>query len=145
MFDPSLRVNTQQSRTSYEMGHHGLSSLIPMEGMVAPPCDFRIIDHIARGVQSLSITDLPFLDPNAFLPGQIYLHARDWEHIVARAPYDEAYEVLNWVKNKVSVHKSFRHFSGSFKGRHFDSDIPPPMVFDNNKSCDNSNLLTTPS
>ena len=124
------------------------SPMIEMEGMGTPPCDFGIIDHIARGAQSLSITDLLFRDPNAFLSDQIHLHVRDWEPIVARAPYDEAYEVLDWVKNKESVHKSFRHFStsGSFKGRRFDSDIPPPWSLTiTNPVITSSNLLTTPS
>ncbi|KAK3734410.1 hypothetical protein QZH41_010063 [Actinostola sp. cb2023] len=113
-----------------------LTPLEAMEGMSAPPCDFDFIDKIAQGAQSPNIADLPFRDPNNFLAGQLHLHARDWEELVARAPYDDAYEVLDWVKNKVSVVKFFRHFRGSFQGRQFDSDIPPPTLLKNNKSCE---------
>ncbi|KAK3747007.1 hypothetical protein QZH41_011964, partial [Actinostola sp. cb2023] len=105
-----------------------LTPLEAMEGMSAPPCDFDFIDKIAQGAQSPNIADLPFRDPNNFLAGQLHLHARDWEELVARAPYDDAYEVLDWVKNKVSVVKFFRHFRGSFQGRQFDSDITPPFI-----------------
>ncbi|KAK3742380.1 hypothetical protein QZH41_002606 [Actinostola sp. cb2023] len=113
-----------------------LTPLEAMEGMSAPPCDFDFIDKIAQGAQSPNIADLPFRDPNNFLAGQLHLHARDWEELVARAPYDDAYEVLDWVKNKVSVVKFFRHLRGSFQGRQFDSDIPPPTLLKNNKSCE---------
>ncbi|KAK3717084.1 hypothetical protein QZH41_000444 [Actinostola sp. cb2023] len=45
------------------------SPLEAMEGMAAPPCDLEVIDNIANGVQSFNISDLPFRDPNLFLPG----------------------------------------------------------------------------
>ncbi|KAK3730737.1 hypothetical protein QZH41_016113, partial [Actinostola sp. cb2023] len=73
-----------------------LTPLEAMEGMSAPPCDFDFIDKIAQGAQSPNIAYLPFRDPNNFLAGQLHLHARDWEELVARAPYDDAYEVLDW-------------------------------------------------
>ena len=104
-----------------------------MEGIAAPPCDFGFIDQIANGAQSPDISSLPFRDPNAFLPGQLHLHFKDWEQLIARAPYDEAFEVLDWLKNKVSISKYFQHFKGNFKGRQFDSDLP--MAFENNNSC----------
>jgi hypothetical protein len=107
-----------------------------MEGVAAPHCDLRFIDEIAHGSQSPGIKDLPFRDPNSFLAGQLHLHVTDWEKIVARAPYDEAYEVLNWLKNKVSIFHFFRRFQGSFQGRLFDSEIPPSMVFNNIKCCE---------
>lgn len=34
-------------------------------------------------------------------------------------------DVLKWIKHGVDIHEVFHHFKGNFKGKHFDSDIPP--------------------
>ncbi|KAK3731148.1 hypothetical protein QZH41_000001 [Actinostola sp. cb2023] len=95
LFDPSAHINSQRPRPMRWVTRD-LTPLEAMEGMSAPPCDFDFIDKIAQGAQSPNIADLPFRDPNNFLAGQLHLHARDWEELVARAPYDDAYEVLDW-------------------------------------------------
>ncbi|KAK3735069.1 hypothetical protein QZH41_010773 [Actinostola sp. cb2023] len=96
LFDPSAHINSQRPRPMRWVTRD-LTPLEAMEGMSAPPCDFDFIDKIAQGAQSPNIADLPFRDPNNFLAGQLHLHARDWEELVARVPYDDAYEVLDWV------------------------------------------------
>ena len=105
--------------------------------MVAPPCDFEFLDRIVNEARSTDISALPFRDPNCFVPGQLHLHARDWEEMIRIAPYEEAYEVLDWLENKVSIDRFFRPFKGSFQGQQFDSQRPPHMIYDNNKSCEN--------
>ena len=44
-------------------------------------------------------------------------------------------DVLDWIKNKVSILPYFQHFKGSFKGEHYDSDRPSHKVFRNSMSC----------
>lgn len=44
-------------------------------------------------------------------------------------------DVLDWIKNKVSIFPYFQHFRGSFKGEQYDSDRPPHRLFRNNTSC----------
>lgn len=51
--------------------------------------------------------------------------------------YDRADEVLDWIKNKVSLYKFFQPFKENFKGRAYNSDMSPRVEFDNNKSCNN--------
>ena len=43
--------------------------------------------------------------------------------------------MLSWIGNKVSIFPYFRHFKGTFKGEHYDSDRPPQRLFKNNVSC----------
>lgn len=44
-------------------------------------------------------------------------------------------DVLDWIKNKVSIFPYFQHFKVSFKGEQYDSDRPPHRLFRNNMSC----------
>lgn len=44
-------------------------------------------------------------------------------------------DVLDWIKNKVSIFPYFQHFRGSIKGEQYDSDRPPHRLFRNNMSC----------
>ena len=44
-------------------------------------------------------------------------------------------EVLGWIKDGVDVHPMFRHFKGNFKGHSYDSDLPPPIFFQNAVNC----------
>ena len=61
---------------------------------------------------------------------------QSWEEISTRNPSsDNQREVLDWVKNKVSIFLYFQHFTGSFQQESHDSDRQPHKVFKNNKSC----------
>ena len=43
--------------------------------------------------------------------------------------------MLNWIQNRADVSTYFTHFKGGFKTEWFDSDVPPPLVLRNHKSC----------
>ena len=108
-----------------------LGPLESLEGMAAPPCYFSLIKKVAHGSISPNIATLPFRDP------KLHLHLKDWEEIIKRAPNEEAFvEVVEWLRNNVSIFPFRHHFKGSFQGHQFDSARPPPMVFKNNKSCE---------
>lgn len=106
-----------------------------LEGMTARPFNLDLVLDMSKGSVTPDLRDLSFRDPNAFVAGQLHAHTNCWERIVEFAPYDEAYEVLDWIKNKVSLHKYFRHFKGSFQSQTYDSPLPPPKIFKNNSSC----------
>ena len=112
----------------------------PLESEVeltAPCFDFGFVQSICSGKIVPDITTLRFRNPDVFIAGQLHLHSEVWEKIASLSTYDRADEVLDWIKNKVSLFKFFRPFKGHFKGRAYDSVIPPRIEFDNNKSCNN--------
>ena len=45
-------------------------------------------------------------------------------------------QIMRWIRDKVSIQPSFRHFNnGSFRVESYDSDKPPIKAFENNVSC----------
>ena len=44
-------------------------------------------------------------------------------------------EILQYIANGVDVSSFFQHFKGDFKGKAYDSAIPPPSFFENNRIC----------
>lgn len=40
-----------------------------------------------------------------------------------------------WVENGVNVKDLIKHFKGNFKGRSYDSDVPPIQYFPNSNNC----------
>ena len=102
----------------------------PLESEVeltAPCFDFGFVQSICSGKIVPDITTLRFRNPDVFIAGQLHLHSEVWEKIASLSTYDRADEVLDWIKNKVSLFKFFRPFKGHFKGRAYDSVIPPAL------------------
>ena len=56
-----------------------------------------------------------------------------WQKILGSC--NEREKVLNYISNGVSVFDFFQHFKGEYKGRFYDSDLPPPTIFPNNPIC----------
>ena len=50
-------------------------------------------------------------------------------------PSPEQATILRWIRYGVSIFEFFQSFSGSFKGRHYQSDRPPPEYFRSSPSC----------
>ena len=135
-FDPTPCVAVFQSRVNEWV----TMDMWPLESeveMTAPCFDFGFVQSICSGKIVPDITTLRFRNPDVFIAGQLHLHSEVWEKIASLSTYDRADEVLDWIKNKVSLFKFFRPFKGHFKGRAYDSVIPPRIEFDNNKSCNN--------
>ena len=106
------------------------------EAELAVPCfDYNLVQSICTWQVVPEIKNLRFRNPEVFIAGQLHLYSELWEKIAALCSYDRADEVLDWIKNKVSLFKFFRPFKGLFKGRAYDSAFPPRIEFDNNKSC----------
>lgn len=70
------------------------------------------------------VRELFFRDPNLFRVGELNSHLSFWERIAERKPSTTKTEVLGWIRNKVSIFPYFQHFTGSFKGKRYDSDRP---------------------
>ena len=84
------------------------------------------------------ISILHFRNPDVFIARQFHLYSKIWERIAALSSYDRADEVLDWIRNKVSLYTfSAKPLKGNFNGLSYNSDMPPRTEFDNNKSCNN--------
>ena len=75
------------------------------------------------------LASLPLRNPDTFVSGGLQGNFEAWQDIGASD------NVLGWVKNGMDIEEFFQHFRGDFKGRTYDSDRPPPMVFQNSPSC----------
>ena len=81
------------------------------------------------------VEELLFRDPDTFVAGELHKRITQWAEIAKLAPSSHQEEVLSWIGNKVSIFPYFKHFKGTFKGEHYDSDRPPHRLFKNNVSC----------
>jgi len=79
------------------------------------------------------INSLPLRDPNFFVSGQIHEHLSNWQVILRDTVQSE--NIMNWLENGVNVNDFFTHFKGNFKGKAYDSYIPPRHYFQNSKNC----------
>jgi hypothetical protein len=76
-----------------------------------------------------------FRDPASFYAGEVHAHAHFWEKILGPSPTDQQADVLDWIRNKVSLFPYFQPFRGTFKGTAYDSARPPASYYPNNRSC----------
>lgn len=75
------------------------------------------------------VEELLFRDPDTFMAGELHKRITQWAEIAKLAPSSHQEEVLSWIGNKVSIFPYFKHFKGTFKGEHYDSDRPPHRLF----------------
>lgn len=107
---------------------------VTLEGRVPLPASHvPSAEEVLGGGVQFDIKDLPLCDPRYFVPGQLHECIPGWEDII-----DSEFgnvDVLKWIKHGVDIHEFFHHFKGNFKGKHFDSDVPPKQYFKNASSC----------
>lgn len=90
---------------------------------------------VEKGEACGKLTDLVFREPDNFKGGELHNNYPYWEEISRRTPFTKQGEILEWIRNKVSIAPYFRHFKGNFKGSHYNSDRPLAKTFRNNTSC----------
>ncbi|CAG2202351.1 unnamed protein product [Mytilus edulis] len=66
------------------------------------------------------------------LKEKIHHHLSNWKDILVGT---DDKDILKWLINGVDATDFFRYFKGNFKGRFYDSDIPPNQYFQNSKIC----------
>ena len=69
-------------------------------------------------------------DPKHFRCGNLHHFAHQWDSLSDIPGYDV---VKPWLHDGVHVPSFFQHLKGEFNGRVFDSSIPPPMFFQNDR------------
>jgi hypothetical protein len=93
------------------------------------------VDAVMRGEARADVSMLAFRNPEDFVAGNLHQHLSSWQLIAVSLPCELATQVLSWISNQVNVRHFFQHFRGQFGRELFDSDVPPPRVFPNNRAC----------
>ena len=65
------------------------------------------------------------------MAGELHHHCDVWDNILQ--DFHKRDGVLNYISQGVSVYDFFKPFKGQFKGKYYDSPLPPKMIFENNK------------
>ena len=77
---------------------------------------------------------LRFYDPSHFRAGNIHGKSYIWQKLISNSSCGEV-DLLEIIREGVCVEHFFRPFRGNFKGKAYDSDIPPPVVINNSATC----------
>ncbi|XP_069137272.1 uncharacterized protein [Argopecten irradians] len=93
-----------------------------------PPFFHATAEEVAAG-KSFDLDSLPLRKPGFYLAGNVHDYVRFWENIGATD------EVIGWISSGVNVSTYLCPFKGNFKGKSYNSDVPPPMYFSNANTC----------
>ena len=78
---------------------------------------------------------LRFRNPEKFISGNLsgcLPHSK-----LVLKDYPKASEIFRYVSEGVRVQEFFVPFKGTFRGRSYNADVPPRMLFPNSSSCNN--------
>lgn len=75
--------------------------------------------------------------PDSFIAGQLNRNVLAWEYVLERSGVNEdtILRVRKWLTEGVDVTEFFTRFKGNFRGKSFDSELPPSAVFPNSALC----------
>ena len=86
-------------------------------------------EDVLSGVALPDFDGLRLRNPQTFHCGMLHQYANQWDRFMSGV---RGYDVIRpWIHNGVHLPDFFQGFKGVFKGRSFDSVIPPPMCFQN--------------
>ena len=111
------------------------TSLGVSSGVTVQEFSEQYLHKVIHGEELADPAKLLFRDPNAFRAGELHKHHGRWCKIVGDNPSSEQATILRWICDGVSIFEFFQSFSGSFKGRHYQSDRPPSEYLRNSPSC----------
>ena len=100
----------------------------PFVGPLPPP------DLVASRPGLADLALLRFYDPSHFRAGNIHGKSYVWQNLISNSSCGEV-DLLEIIREGVRVEHFFRPFRGNFKGKAYDSDIPPPVVINNLATC----------
>ena len=96
----------------------------PSSSAIQKPLSF--ISEVTSGVTKVSVED------DYFITAEVHNQYHMWEQILHGF---HKKEVLKYISKGMSVFNFFKPFKGDFKGKSYDSQLPPKMFFKNNKIC----------
>ena len=90
-------------------------------------------EQVLSGNNSYDINKLPLRDPDAFVSGGVHNDVDEWRKVLSSGVKDQ--EVLSYIEQGDDVTSFFKQFKVNFKGKSYDSDMPPRQYFPNSSSC----------
>ena len=95
-----------------------------------PPWDgLPLPSDVLSGAARPDFNGLRLRDPKTFRCGNLHKFAHQWDSYMTGI---EGYVVVKpWIHNGVHIPDFFERYTGVYKGRNFDSVVPPPMYFQN--------------
>ena len=100
-------------------------------GIGTQPTTHVSAESVAYKEVDFRLEDLAFCDPDYFIAGNVHNFYDQWLQCGASK------QVLEWIRNGINVFDFFRHFKGNYRGKAYDSDIPPSIFFPNSEGCKN--------
>ena len=110
---------------------------IDLQGRPSPPPDYNSLPLPAEVLAGRALPawdGLRLRDQKAFFCGSLHRFADEWDKLMVGV---DGFDVVRpWIRGGVDIPSFFQPFRGPFgKSRFFDSDIPPPMCFQNAPVC----------
>ena len=82
------------------------------------------------------LAQLRFRHPDYFQAGSLHNHADFWEDLIFSTGCTcPQVNLLQTIREGVRVDSFFRHFKGNFKGKRYDSAVPPISFFPKSPCC----------
>ena len=91
---------------------------------------------VVRDPSLANLAQLRFRNPDSFQASSLHNHVDFWENLISSTGYScPQVSLLQIIREGVKVYDFFRPFKGNFKGRRYDSAVPPVSVFPNSPCC----------
>ena len=91
---------------------------------------------VVRDPSLANLAQLRFRNPDSFQASSLHNHVDFWENLISSTGYScPQVSLLQIIREGVKVYDFFRPFKGNFKGRLYDSAVPPVSVFPNSPCC----------
>ena len=91
------------------------------------------ISDVCSALLKPTAADVVFRNPDSFVAGEVDHHYDVWNYILT--DYFKRDEILKYISKGVSVYDFLQPIKGMFKGKSYDSDIPPKASFHNSNTC----------
>lgn len=92
------------------------------------------IEIVSGGKAFASPRMLRFRDPGHFTAGNLTPNTHAWAEILT--DYPRKNEIFSYISRGVEIAEFFVPFKGTFEGKVYNDDLPPPSSFPNSRSCE---------
>ena len=118
------------------MRRRGIYSWVDIEGKrVDAPRDLAPRpDDVLAGICQPDFIGLRFRDPDAFVAGSRHGCEEAWGPVLTECP-GTGDRVKEWLREGVDLYDFFQPYQVTYRGRVFDSAVPPDMYFPNAPVC----------
>ena len=109
---------------------------VNIHGEVSTPPPLNQLPSPSAVLSGAALPDFAGLrlrSPDYFRCGNLHQFANQWDTFMTGL---RGYDIVRpWVHEGVYIPSFFQHYEGELNGRSFNSDVPPPMYFQNDSCC----------